>query len=91
MFKATARQRPAAPAIHHFESTLTFGELDRASDALASALAERGVGRGDRVALYMQNDPQFPLALVAAWKAGAGVVPLNPMLKGKEVEYQLSD
>ncbi|HZV51191.1 MAG TPA: AMP-binding protein [Candidatus Dormibacteraeota bacterium] len=91
MFRAAARAAPEAPAIHYFEGTTTFAELDRASDALAAALADRGVARGDRVAVDLQNVPQFPLAVLAAWKAGASVVPLNPMFKVQEVRYHLAD
>src|SRR5579884_1718406 len=91
MFRAAARAAPEAPAIHYFEGTTTFAELDRASDALAAAPADRGVARGDRVAVDLQNVPQFPLAVLAAWKAGASVVPLNPMFKVQEVRYHLAD
>ena len=91
LFRTAAGSRPEAPAIHHFEDTISFGELDRDSSALASALGERGVARGDRVAIFMQNDPEFVLSLLAAWKLGAAVVPLNPMLKAQEVAFQLSD
>ncbi|MBO0690991.1 MAG: AMP-binding protein [Candidatus Dormibacteraeota bacterium] len=91
MFRATARRAPDRAAVHYFERTITFGELDRASDALARALADRGVGRGDRVAVYLQNVPQFPLAMLGIWKAGAAMVPLNPMLKDQEAHFQLSD
>src|SRR6202022_1329048 len=91
IFKKAAENSADAPAMRYFENTLTFGEVDRASDALATALAERGVQRGDRVALYMQNFPQFAIGILAVWKAGAIRVPLNPMLKGKEVKYHLSD
>ena len=91
MFRATARRVPDRPAVHYFERTITFGELDRASDALAWALADRGVGRGDRVAVYLQNVPQFPLAMLGIWKAGAAMVPLNPMLKDQEAHFLLSD
>ena len=73
------------------KSTLTFGEIDRASDALAAALADRGVHHGDRVALYLQNVPQFPIALLAIWKLGGVMVPLNPMLKVQEARYHLVD
>jgi long-chain acyl-CoA synthetase len=91
IFKKAAGNKPDAPAMRYFENTLTFSEVDRASDAVAAALAERGVERGDRVAMYMQNVPQFPIGMLAIWKAGAIMVPLNPMLKGKEVNYHLSD
>src|ERR671938_161814 len=91
MFRASARAHPDAPLLHYFENTLTFTEVDRASDALAAALVERGLARGDRVALYLQNVPQFLIGLLAAWKFGGSVVPLNPMLKSQEVHYHLAD
>src|ERR671939_895774 len=91
MFRASARAHPDAPLLHYFEHTLTFAEVDRASDALAAAFVERGLSRGDRVALYLQNVPQFLIALLATWKVGGSVVPLNPMLKTQEVHYHLTD
>src|SRR5438270_13014801 len=89
MFRASARANPDAPFLHYFEHTLTFAEVDRASDALAAALVARGLSRGDRVALYLQNVPQFLIGLLATWKFGGSVVSLNPLLKTKEVNYHL--
>ncbi|MEA2254345.1 MAG: long-chain acyl-CoA synthetase, partial [Solirubrobacteraceae bacterium] len=91
MFQATARRLPDAPAIHYFDATLTHRDVDELSDALAAALAARGVGPGDRVALYLQNVPQFPIAALAAWKAGAIAVSVNPMLKQRELDTLLND
>src|SRR5262245_38994248 len=91
MFAATARRSPDAPAIHYREATLTHRELDERAGAFAAALAARGVARGDRVALYLQNVPEFVIASLAAWKAGAIVVPINPMLKEREVRTLVED
>lgn len=91
MFEASATRAPQAPAIHYRESTMSFHELDVASSALAAALAERGLRRGDRVSVYMQNMPEFVIATLATWKLGAAVVPLNPMLKAQEARFQLAD
>jgi long-chain acyl-CoA synthetase len=91
MFTASARAKPERAAIHYLDNTITYSELDRSSDALAAMLADRGIGRGDRVAVYLQNVPQFPLAMLAIWKAGGIMVPLNPMFKHQEVNYHLSD
>ena len=63
----------------------------RESDALAVALGELGVAPGDRVAVQLQNMPQFLIALAAAWKAGAAVVPVNPMLTPRERAVLLED
>jgi long-chain acyl-CoA synthetase len=91
MFAATARRSPDAVAIHYRDEALTFGALDELSGALATALAQRGVARGDRVALYLQNVPEFVIAVLAAWRAGAIAVPVNPMLKEREVRTLLDD
>src|SRR5438093_9586333 len=57
----------------------------------AALLAEWGVGKGDRVAVSLQNDPPFAIVELGAWKRGAILVPLNPMFKEKEVAYHLTD
>src|SRR6185503_11925278 len=59
-------------------------------DALAVALQERGIENGDRVAVYLQNIPQVVLAVLAAWKCGAVIVPCNPMLRERELVKVLS-
>ncbi|MGW5648747.1 AMP-binding protein [Saccharopolyspora sp. NPDC003752] len=56
---------------------LTFAEIDRRSDALAALLAESGVAAGDRIAVMMDNRPEFPLGWLAAAKLGAAMVPVN--------------
>jgi long-chain acyl-CoA synthetase len=61
------------------------------SDAFACALKNLGIGKGDRVALYLQNVPQFIIAQYGIWKAGGVVVPLNPMYKAKELTYYFRD
>lgn len=91
MFDIGVQERPDAPAIHFFEQTMTHREEDGYAHALASALLDRGVVPGDRVGLYLQNDPQFVIALHAAWMVGAIVVTHNPMLKARELKYQLED
>jgi long-chain acyl-CoA synthetase len=91
MFDATVRRAPDAVAIHYRDSALTFAELNARSGAFAAALAQRGVARGDRVALYLQNVPEFVVAALAAWKLGAIAVSVNPMLKEREVRTLLED
>jgi long-chain acyl-CoA synthetase len=90
-FRTTARRTPSAPAIHYFKTTLSFGDLDALSSSLALALSRMDVQHTDRIALYVQNVPQFWIAQLAAWKIGAIVVPLNPMFKAQELEYHLRD
>lgn len=91
MWRAAVDRAPQQPLIHYFDSTRTLTEIDTGSDALATALADRGVGRGDRVALYLQNVPQFVISLLAVWKAGGIAVSVNPMLKERELAYVLDD
>lgn len=88
---ATVARAPDAPCLHAFDHTLTFGEIDRDSDALAAALLAEGFGRGDRVAVFCQNDPQWQVILLAAWKAGGTAVAINPMYKAAELSHHLND
>jgi long-chain acyl-CoA synthetase len=90
-FEAHAQRVPEAPAIRHFDDTITYGDLNERAERFAAMVAARGVGKGDRVALSLQNDPEFAIALLGAWKRGAVVVPLNPMFRQKEIEYHLRD
>ncbi len=81
-----ARSRPAVPALLFKGATMTYDELDRLSDACASALAALGVKRGDRVGLLLPNCPQFFIAQFGAWKLGAIAAPLNPIYTEHELE-----
>ena len=86
-----ARERPNGRALLFKGATMTFGALERESDAFATALAELGVTRGDRVALHLPNCPQFLVAELGAWKLGAIVAPLNPIYTEAELEGPLKD
>ena len=74
-----AAEHPGRPALLFKGRTVTHGELQRLSDVFAAALAALGVAKGDRVALLLPNCPQFLICELGAWKAGAIVVPLNPI------------
>lgn len=86
-----AKADPDKTAIFFYGSEFSYGWLDEKSDALALALADRGIKQGDVVAAYMQNCPQFVVSYFAAQKLGAVFSPCNPMLKAKELTYQLND
>src|SRR5262245_47453641 len=86
-----ARDQPADPAIHFKGTTLSFAELDRLSDACASAFQALGVKQGDRVGLLLPNCPQFLIAQYGAWKIGAIVAPLNPIYTEQELEGPIRD
>jgi long-chain acyl-CoA synthetase len=91
LFRATADAHPDKPAYLYFDATITFKELDEITDALAAGFQAKGLEQGDRVAVYTQNVPQFPIAMLAAWKAGGVMVSMNPMLRHKEVKGILDD
>ncbi|WP_411151452.1 class I adenylate-forming enzyme family protein [Streptomyces sp. A30] len=82
---------PDRAFLTYFDGRLTYREADELSDSVAGHLAARGLERGDRVAILLQNSPHFVLALLGAWKAGATVVPVNPMYKSGEVGHVLRD
>ncbi|MCX4777366.1 AMP-binding protein [Streptomyces sp. NBC_01264] len=90
-FSAAVARAPGHTALAYFDGRLTYAEADALSGSLAGHLAARGIRRGDRVAVMLQNTPHFVLAVLAAWKAGAVVVPLNPMYKSGEVGHVLRD
>lgn len=85
------RMCPRSVMVRYFDGALTTAEVDAASDALAVALQERGVGHGDRVGVYLQNVPHYLLILLALWKLGAIGVPLNPMYRGAELRRLVDD
>ncbi|MDE3175843.1 MAG: AMP-binding protein [Pseudomonadota bacterium] len=88
LFDAAPREREA---VFYFDAVYTYGDVDAMSGRLAAWWRARGVGSGDRVALILQNTPQFVVATVAAWKLGAVVVALNPMYRAPELARLFSD
>src|SRR5512145_1086050 len=88
--EATARA-PERPAVVFYGRSISYRELREATDRLACALADLGVKKGDRVALYLLNSPQFIIAYFAALKCGATVTPISPVYTSHEVGYQLKD
>lgn len=91
IFTSAAAAAPEAIAIDYFDGCLTYGELGAASDALAAKLIADGFTRGDRLGLYLQNNPAFVIGLIAAWKAGGVAVSINPMNRHAELTYLLQD
>ncbi|WP_250401646.1 class I adenylate-forming enzyme family protein [Streptomyces cellostaticus] len=84
-------EAPDRTFLTYFDACLGYREADELSDSVAGHLAGRGLERGDRVAVLLQNSPHFVLAVLGAWKAGATVVPVNPMYKSAEVAHVLRD
>ncbi|MFZ0041251.1 MAG: long-chain fatty acid--CoA ligase [Solirubrobacteraceae bacterium] len=88
---AAAADAPDRAAVKLDDIELTYAELDRAVAAAAGLLRSRGVQAGDRVGMQLPNVPYFPIIYYGALRLGAVVVPMNPLLKGREVAYHLSD
>lgn len=85
-----AGERPDAPALRFEGAVTTYGELLRQGAAFGRALEARGVTAGDRVALALPNCPQFIIAELGAWMAGAIVAPVNPTYPDEELAGLLS-
>jgi long-chain acyl-CoA synthetase len=82
---------PERTAIVFRDVRLTFRELDGLANASANALRGLGLGRGDRVALFMTNRPEYVVAFFALARIGAVSSPMNPSYREREVAYQLAD
>ncbi len=90
-FDEATERDPARAAVVFYGRSITYRELREATDRLACALAGLGIKKGDRVALYLVNSPQFIIAYFAALKCGATVTPISPVYTSHEVRYQLQD
>ena len=86
-----ARRRPDAEAVVCGATRLTYAQLNGWANQIANALAASGIRRGDHVALLCPNLPYFPAIYFGILKAGATVVPLNVLLKPREIAYHLRD
>ena len=91
LFDDAAARWPRREALIFYGRGITYGELREATDRFACALADLGVKKGDRVALYLVNSPQFVIAYFAALKCGAAVTSISPLYTSHEVRYQLED
>ena len=87
----SAERTPDAPAIRLGERELTYGELDDRSARLATLLGKKGLGPGDRVGVMLPNVPEFPVAYYGVLRAGCVVVPMNVLLKRREIAFYLED
>jgi len=91
MFDRSVSRNPDGPCVHYFDRTLSYSEVDSAAGAFACALLDLGLQKGDRVIVQLQNIPQFLFAVLGTWKAGATVVPLNPMYRERELAFYCRD
>ncbi len=94
LLSQTAAARPHATALRRSDApgeAVSYGRLDEQVAGFAGALRERGIAAGDRVALMAPNVPGFVIAYWAILRIGAVVVPMNPLLKSREIAYYLED
>jgi len=87
----TAAKDEDHPALRMDDAVLTYGQFRDASLKIAASLQERGIEPGDRIGMVLPNVLSFPVVFYGALLAGAAVVPMNPLLKAREVEYYLLD
>ena len=90
-FDEATASAPDNTAVVFYGRRISYRELREATDRLACGLADLGVKKGDRVALYLLNSPQFIIAYFAALKCGATVTPISPVYTSHEVRFQLED
>src|SRR5690242_5580914 len=91
LLEGSAAAHPDRTAVVLGDTRLTYAQVDAAANQVANLLVERGVKPGDKVALSSPNLPYFTIVYYGILKAGATVVPLNVLLKGREVAYHLAD
>jgi long-chain acyl-CoA synthetase len=91
LLTVTAAARPDNVAVKHDERALTYGALDAEAARVAGLLRAKGVRPGDRVAIMLPNVEYFPICYYGALRAGAAVVPMNVLLKEREVAFYLRD
>lgn len=87
----SALRFPDKPALVFFDKVLSYAQVMQQAERLAATLHAQGVKKGDRVALYMQNCPQWVIAHFAILRANAVVVPVNPMNRAEELKHYITD
>jgi long-chain acyl-CoA synthetase len=86
-----AQRHPDRPALKLDDAVLTYRQLDDATARVAGLLREKGLAPGDRVGIMLPNVPYFAVAYYGVLRAGGVVVPMNVLLKGREVTFYLKD
>ncbi|MFJ3976403.1 non-ribosomal peptide synthetase [Streptomyces sp. NPDC090021] len=88
---AAVAAHPGRTAVHAVDGSLDFAALDRRTAQLARALRAAGVRRGDRVGIHLARTADLPVALLAAWRAGAAYVPLDPAYPAERIAFMAAD
>jgi long-chain acyl-CoA synthetase len=87
----TAVKYPTSPCTNFLGKRLTYRQIKELSDRFAAGIRRMGIRKGDRVVLLLPNSPQFIVAYYGLLKAGAVIVPLNPLSAERELEFYLTD
>ncbi|MBA4422350.1 MAG: AMP-dependent synthetase, partial [Syntrophus sp. (in: bacteria)] len=91
LFDGVAEKYGSKAALIFYGKTITYRELKGLVDRFATALADLGVKKGDTVALYLLNSPQYVIAYFATLRLGAKVTPISPVYTSIEVKHQIED
>lgn len=89
VISSVAAEQPRHPCLILGDRRYTYGQVEAYSGALAAALRELGVEKGDRIALNLPNWPEFIISMFAAARLGATIIPLNPKYTTPELQYML--
>src|SRR6266487_5488762 len=87
----TVSRYPGHTAFIYYGTKLTYAQFSSLANRFATGLKRLGIKQGDRVAIALPNIPQYPIAFYGALRAGAVVVPTNPIYTGRELQHQLKD
>ena len=90
-FDKMADQYAKKNALIFYGKKITYGKLKELTDSFAAALSALGISKGDTVAMYLLNCPQYVIAYFGALKVGAKITPISPVYTSKEVKHQLED
>jgi long-chain acyl-CoA synthetase len=91
VFDEVAGKYSGKDAIIFYGNKISYGKLKEEVDRFASALYGLGIGKGDKLAIYLLNSPQYIIAYFGALKAGATLTPISPVYTSIEVKHQLED
>ena len=91
LFDGVVEKYGSKAALIFYGKTITYRELKGLVDRLAAGLADLGVKKGDTVALYLLNSPQYVIAYFATLRLGAKVTPISPVYTSIEVKHQIED
>ena len=87
----TVSRFPSQTAFIYYGNRLSYARFSSLANRFAAALLRLGIKKGDRVAIALPNIPQYPIAFYGALRAGAVVVPTNPLYTEREMQHQLAD